>query len=103
MFVNMNDVTLPITPSATPTTYAVPNGTTRIRVVNASGGVLVFEGEVSSASTLSAPAAGTRFIGTAMADGTVEMFNVSSNITHISIYSASGTGLVYVQFTTGDK
>jgi hypothetical protein len=103
MFVNMNDVTLPVTPSATPTAYAVPNGATRVRVVNSSGGVLVFEGETSSTVTLVAPVAGTRFAGTAMADGTVEMFNVSSGISHISIYSASGTGLVYIQFTTGDK
>jgi hypothetical protein len=103
MFVNINDFSLPITPSATPTAYAIPNGATRMRIVNTSGGVLVVEGEVSSTTTLVAPVAGTQFQGSAMADGTVEMFNVSSSMSHISVYSSSGTGLVYIQFTTGDK
>lgn len=103
MFVNINDQTLPIAASVTPTAYAIPNRTTRLRVFNSTGGVLVLEGEISSTTTLSAPVSGTRFTGTAMADGTVEMFNVSSSMSHISIYSATGTGLAYIQFTTGDK
>jgi len=103
MFVNINDRTLPITPSSTPTAYAVPNDAQRLRIVNTSGGVIVVKGETSSTSTLTAPVAGTQFQGTVMADGTVEMFNDSSNMSHISVYAATATGLIYIQYTTGDK
>lgn len=103
MFVNINDFTLPITVSSTPTAYAVPNGVTRMRILNACGGIAIIEGETSSTSTLSAPVSGTLFQGTATPDGAVELFNVSSNMSHISVYSATGTGLVYIQFTTGDR
>jgi len=103
MFVNINDITLPVTASSTPTAYAVPNGVTRMRILNASGDVALIKGETSSSVTLVAPVAGTRYQGTAMANGAVEMWNVSSSMSHISIYSATGTGLVHIQFTTGDK
>lgn len=105
MFVNLNQPTLPLTVSATPTAHAIPSsvqGTVRARILNASGGVLVVKPEISSTTTLTAPVSGTLANQTAMADQTVEMFDLSPNITHISVYSATGTGLAYIQFTLAE-
>ncbi len=106
MFVSSNDLTLPVTVSSTPTAIAIPSiagQNFRMRVYNDCGGTLLFKLETSSTVTLAAPVSGTAQNATAMEDGTVEMFNESTSPTHISVYSATGTGLAYFQFTYGDK
>ena len=106
MFVGTNELTLPLTVSSTPTAYVIPSqvgNNFRMRVFNDCGDTLLFKLETSSTVTLAAPASGTSQNATAMKDGTVEMFNESSNPSHISVYSASGTGFAYFQFTYGDK
>lgn len=101
MFVNVNEITLPITASATPTAYALPDNIERFRVFNDCGATLLVKTETSTSTTLAAPVAGTRFSGSAMANQGVEVFNVNPNVQAVSIYSATGTGLVYIQFTYG--
>lgn len=103
MFVNLNEITLPVNASSTPTAYAVPNTyAPRVRILNTCGSTVVVKPETSSTVTLTAPVAGTRFNGTAIADGAVEMFEIDEPITHISVYSATGTGLVYIQTCYGE-
>lgn len=102
MFVNLNETSLPVTSSSTPTAYAIPEGANRARIYNGAGGSIVVKGETSSTVTLVAPVAGTKFAGTAIPDSTSEMFDISTGITYISVYSAAGTGLVYIQFTYGE-
>lgn len=104
MFVNVNDINLPVTASSTPTVYAIPNPTcNKLRVHNAAGGVIVIKLETANSATLVAPVAGTKFNGSSMADGTVEMFDTNEETQYISVYSASGTGLVYIQSTNNDR
>ena len=100
MLVNINDSSLNVTASSTPTAYALPEGTYRVRVVNKSGDLLVLKGETSSSVTLVAPTIGTMYKGSTMVDSSVEVFDVSPGITHISIYS-TGSGTVGLQFTYG--
>jgi hypothetical protein len=104
MFVNINEITMPVTVSSTPTAFAIPSQARdciRVRVFNDCGGTLLLKGETSSSSTLVAPVSGTAYNGTAVPNGGVEMFNETTGITHISLYSASGTGLAHIQFTYG--
>ncbi len=104
MFVNLNDITLPITASSTPTAYAIPStalNCVRIRVNNACGSDVVVKGEISSTTTLVAPVSGTAYAGSSISNGTTEMFNDTTAWTHISVYSATGTGLVNLQFCYG--
>lgn len=102
MFVNVNEFSLPVTASSTPTAYALPDNATRVRVFNDSGATAVVKLETSSTATLTAPVAGTKFEGTAMPNQGVEMFDVSPEKTHITVYSASGTGTIYIQHTYGE-
>lgn len=102
MFVNLNDITLPITVS--PTAYAIPSAAlncNRIRVNNACGADVVVKGEISSTTTLVAPVSGTAYAGSSISNGTTEMFDETTSWTHISVYSATGTGLVNLQFCYG--
>ncbi len=102
MFVNINDTSLDITASSTPTAYALPAQMVRIRVLNKAGDSVVLKLETSSTSTLTAPVVGTKYSGTTIADGSTEVFDVNPNTTHISVYSASGTGTVTVQSHGGE-
>lgn len=101
MFVNVNEETLPVTASSTPTAYAVPNGTIRLRVMNDAGDTVLIKMETSSSATLVAPVAGTKQKCAAIADQACEIFSTSEEKTYISVYSAAGTGTVYIQFTMG--
>ena len=102
MFVNINDISLNITASSTPTAYALPAQMIRIRVCNKAGDSVVLKAETSSTVTLTAPVAGTKYQGSTIVDGSTEVFNINPNTTHISVYSASGTGTVTIQSHDGE-
>lgn len=102
MFVNLNDMSVDITASSTPTAYAIPAPSLRVRVLNKAGASVVVKAETSSTSTLTAPVAGTKYQGATIGDGSVEVFDINPNTTHISVYSASGTGTVTIQAHNGE-
>lgn len=103
MFVNVNDRSLDVTASATPTAYALPTlEMPRVRIVNNAGGAIVIKLETSSTTTLTAPVIGTPYTGTKMADGTIEIFDLTIGVTHLSIYAASGVGTITIQPTYGE-
>lgn len=102
MFVNINDMSLDVTASSTPTAYPIPATITRLRVVNNSGSSIVLKLETSSTSTLTAPVPGIKYSGTTMLHNQVEVFDVNPNTTHISVYSATGTGTVTLQSHGGE-
>lgn len=104
MYQNINAPSLPITASSTPTAYALPaQGVTSWRITNNTGDSVVIKAETSSTSTLTAPSAGTSYNGTEVLNGTVELFDTNPSHTHISVYSATGTGIVTIQALAGDK
>lgn len=102
MYVNLNDMSLDITASSTPTAYAIPANMIRVRIVNKAGATIVVKAETSSTVTLTAPVVGTKYSASPIADGSTEVFNVNPNTSHISVYSASGTGMVHIQSHDGE-
>ena len=101
MFVNLNETSLPVTASSTPAYYSIPENVTRFRIFNDAGATIVVKAETGAATTLTAPSAGTKFTGTAIANQGVEMFDTDADKKGVSVYSVSGTGTVYIQFTYG--
>lgn len=104
MYQNINAPSLDVTASSTPTAYALPSGSvTSWRIVNSAGSDVVLKAETSSTTTLTAPVSGTPYTGTRISTGAVELFNTNPNHTHISVYSASGTGTVSIQALAGEQ
>lgn len=97
MFVNLNDMSVDVAASSTPTAYKLPGPCLRVRIVNDSGDNLILKAEESSVVTLVAPTTGVTYQGTHMINGAIEIFDINPKTTHVSIYSPTGTGTVSIQ------